>query len=361
MGRILVVDDDASSRSLVGAFLEGSGHELIEASTGERALEICAEDLPDIVLLDVILPGLHGFEVARRLKEMAGVEPLPIMLITGLTDQSSRVLGFRSGVDDCLVKPFDRIELRARVENLLARRSAQVAIAAKNAELLEQQNFKDELATMVVHDLKNPLAVVLSNLDFALETLGPASDEGVLGALSDSRIAAHRALRMVGNLLDVARIEANRLELHRETFEAGALLSDLLAPREGVARTNEVTFELRAPEPVQLTADLDMIARVIENVLDNALRYTPSGGKVVVSVVPREGRVEIRMGNTGPAIPPEMHKVIFEKFGQGKGAQRMNLGLGMYFCRLAAEAHGGRIWIESEPELPTVFVLELLR
>ena len=105
-----------------------------------------------------------------------------------------------------------------------------------------------------------------------------------------------------------------------------------------------------------------MIERVVENVLDNALRYTPLNGRILLRAIPApEGRpgVQIRIGNTGSRIPSELRAVVFEKFGQGPGGLRTNLGLGMYFCRIAAEAHGGRIWIDEEPELPTVFVIEL--
>src|SRR5689334_4903365 len=128
MAKILVVDDEAVNRELIAAYLEGSGHELIEASSGDEALAIASAKLPDLVLLDVIMPGMNGFEVARRLNELAAEQYLPIVLLTALSDHTSRVVGLRTGADEYLCKPVDQFELSARIRTLLALRDKELAL-----------------------------------------------------------------------------------------------------------------------------------------------------------------------------------------------------------------------------------------
>src|SRR5689334_2756920 len=214
MGRILVVDDDSTVRQQIRGFLTAAGHQVLEAGTAEHAIEVYHEHPVDLLILDVILPGMHGFEAVRRLKALSNDE-LPIIHISVLSDHSSRMLGLRLGADAFLGKPIDRFELESRVGYLLQQKSERAALHRKNAELVEIDRFKEELSTMIVHDLKNPIAVIHSNLDYIAGQLADASP-AVIEALTDSQSAGKRVLRLLGNLLDVARIEAHRFELRAQ-------------------------------------------------------------------------------------------------------------------------------------------------
>ncbi|HEY7955917.1 MAG TPA: response regulator [Polyangia bacterium] len=359
MARILIVDDEAINRELLHAMLEGAGHQLLDAALGAQAIALAEKERPDLVLLDVMLPDLSGFEVAERLKAQSAEEFLPIVLITALSDQPSRLRGLRAGADDFLSKPIDRHELMLRLGNLLALRAKEAALTQRNLELVELQRFRDELSAMIVHDLKNPLSVMLANVDYVLEGGEPGEAEK-LDALRDCKTAGKRALRLLANLLDATRLEAGRLNLRRCRTEVAELLDPLMHQRAHLAESRGVTLHSAIAPESRLYADVELIGRVVENVFDNALRHTPPGGRIEVQAWPQAEQLELRIGNTGPAIPLETRGLIFEKFGQaGAGAGRMNLGLGLYFCRLATEAHGGRIWVEETRELPTVFGLEL--
>jgi two-component system sensor histidine kinase/response regulator len=361
MGRLLIVDDDASTRELVRHHLTEAGHTVAEAGSAEQAFELIHESPPDLALVDVILPGIHGFEAARRIKAMPGIENLPILMISVLHDHSSRLLGLRMGADDFLAKPIDRFELETRVANLLAQRSERLALAQKNAELVELDRFKEELSALLVHDLKNPLAVIQSNLDYLSEQLDGGAPP-LREALEDSQAASRRVVRLLGNLLDVARIEANRFDLRREMVRLADLLGGVVDQRGAIARSRQLTLATAIEPNLMIAADSDVLERIVENIFDNALRYAPKNGRIELIArrsKERIGFAELRIGNTGPRIPQEVRAVVFEKFGRAHGSLRMNLGLGMYFCRIAAEAHGGRIFIDETPELPTIFVIEL--
>ncbi len=360
MARILIVDDQEVNRTLLHAFLEGSGHVLIDAQSGEEAVLLATEEHVDLVLLDVMMPGLDGFQTAARLKAQAGSTFLPIILLTALSDANSRLEGLGIGVDEFLTKPVDRNELMLRIRNLLALRAKDFELRKQNVALAEMHRFKDEMSALIIHDLKNPLSVVLSNHDFLAEALEGA-EPTYREALDDAQAAGRRMLRLLENLHDVTRFEASRLDIRRMPTHIGALLTDIVKQRKQLALARHITIEAHVCD-AQVLADADLLIRVVENIIDNALRHTPQSGRIVISVEQAADAVLIRIGNTGASIPTEARAAIFEKFGQAAaGTGRMNLGLGLYFCRLAAEAHAGKLWVEDAPDLPTVFVIQLPR
>jgi signal transduction histidine kinase len=357
MARLLLVDDLEENLTVLHRFLSDSGHELIDARTGEEALRLAWERRVDLVLCDVIMPELNGFEIARRLKEAHRDEYLPVVLITSLTDQSSRQLGLRVGADDFLSRPVDRAELHSRITTLLALREQRRTLSNKIVELAEMHRFRDEVSAMIVHALKNPLSVVVGGLDYLADE---KFSEGGAEAFADTRAAARRIAVLLDNLLDVTRLEANRFPLKRRRITLEALMGPLLAPRRRMFDAREIRLEVVYDPSAMLDIDADLVARVVENLLDNGMRYAPAGGVLRVTARTEPGQQAIVIGNSGPPVPAESRAIIFEKYGQASGSNgRMNLGIGLYFCRLVAEAHGGRIHVEETAELPAMFVVTL--
>jgi signal transduction histidine kinase len=360
MARILIVDDQQTNRELLCAYLEGSGHEVLDTDSGQKALEIASQQPPDLVLLDVMMPGMDGFECTTKLKLQGDSSFLPIILLTSLSDRDSRVRGLAAGADEWLTKPIDRQELEMRMRNLLALRAKEQSLARRNLALVELDRFRQEMSELLVHDLKNPLAVIAMNHEYLAGALKDLDHTYVM-ALEDSSLAVRRMTQLLKNLLDMARLEASRLDLHRAPTNVTQLLQGLADQRRTTAHARNIVIDVTSEPNIQLSADVDLLTRAFENIIDNAFRYTPADGRIAVEAHMDQGQVAIRIGNTGSAIPREARSVIFEKFGQSTHAGRMNLGLGLYFCRLAAEAHGGEIHVEETQGLPTVFVINLPR
>jgi PAS domain S-box-containing protein len=228
--------------------------------------------------------------------------------------------------------------------------------------LVELDEFKHEMTSLVVHDLKNVMMVVGCNVEFAMEA-GDQANRDLQDTLAGARDAAARAIRLIGNLMDVARLENSSLALHCEPVDPDALFAAATKHRTSQLRTRGIGLTIEVERPPQFDGDFELLQRVLDNVLDNAVRYTPAGGRIEISARSGpEGTVRLAVGNTGTAIAPEDRARIFRKYGQGSRRVRgeMNAGLGLYFCTLAVAAHGGRLWVESTPELPTVFVIELV-
>jgi two-component system, sensor histidine kinase and response regulator len=345
MATILVADDERINRRLLRAYLAQGGHEVHEAASGDEAVEIASVTPIDLALLDVVMPGVDGFEATRRIKAAHTNRFLPVILVTRLTDQPSRRLGLLAGADEFLSKPVDSEELMLRIRNLLALRDAQV------------HRFREEMTAMLLHDLKNPIGALLLNLELATLTVG--SPDGTT-ALANAVSLGQRLRDLVTNMLEIQRLESAEIELDRRELDLRDLLASILASRRWQIEHQGIELDLRCSAECWTHADGELLTRVVENLLDNALRHTPAGGRIMVDAGERDDRVVLRVGNTGTPIALERRQSVFDKHDQGgTRSAPSNLGLGLYFCRLVAAAHGGRIWIEDDEELATVFVFEI--
>lgn len=278
--------------------------------------------------------------------------------MTALQDPAARSRGLELGADDVLTKPLDPGELRLRLRNLLRLRQERLALQRSHARVVELQRFKDEMAALLVHDLRNPASAVLANLQYLLGVETPPDHAEALG---DTHEACRRMLRLLENLRDVARAEDSHLAPTTAWVEPSTVFEAIIAQRESTCRARGVRLLVDMEPSGRTPIDQDLVTRIIENVFDNAVRYTPRGGTISLATKVVGGTLQVRVGNSGAAIPLADRKTVFEKYECLAHARtrKPDGGLGLYFCRLAAEAHGGSIWVEEEPGLPTVFVLAL--
>ena len=281
-------------------------------------------------------------------------EPRAAIVLSG--DRETRLAAVRRGIADVLAKPVDPSERCLRVVRVGRQQRQQARLEAERRMLHEVQHMKDELAALLVHDLRSPVGTVLANVELAREALTdpPLAD----AALEDAGASCRRALRLLGNLLDVARSESGRLVARRQRRPVAALFEQALVDTWIRLRGRPVAVRVEVPEDLEVNADPELMLRAVQNVLDNATRYVPDDGEIVLSARRDGAAVELRIGNSGPAIPRAQRHRIFAKFERAVDGSRRNLGLGLYFCRIAAAAHDGRVTVE-EGRLPTEFVFRL--
>lgn len=342
---MLIVDDSGPSRSFAVRQARAVGHHVVEASSGHEALLAFGREHFDIVVLDVQMPELDGFETCRLIRTMAGGAELPVVFMTGLDDPSTIESAIAVGADDILIKPFRGGELELRTRALLRTYTTLRNERAAREELERLAAQKDALAEFLVHDLKSPLASVAFTLHDLIDD--PAA-EACLPSLRSCLSATDTASRMVMNLLDLSG--AVRLEAHPTACSVEALLAhvrDRFAVRLEIRGTALVT---RTTAPT-MWADNDLLRRIAENLVDNALRYAPSGSRVDVEVEPHDGGAMLTITDRGPGVPIAHRERVFDRFVQldPHASHRASRGLGLAFCRVAVEAHGGRIWVEDAP------------
>lgn len=360
-GTILVVDDHEPNRVLLADILEMQGYAVLAASSGEEALERIRSNHPDLILLDVNMPGVDGLEVCRRLRADPATTSLPIILVTSLTHREHRLEGIAAGANDYLTKPIDRTDLLLRVRNALHLRKLHRELTVQYDRLRRLEELRDSLVHMVVHDLRSPLTGITGFLDLIRLDLGPSSPPTLRSDLDNMSRSVRHMTDMVNTLLDVSRLESEAMPLNLRQLDLGSLASEAVQDLSAVGQKIEVRFQPPA-SPVVVRADADLIRRVVGNLVANAIKFTPTGGMVRIEVDRRDQDGIIRVTDTGPGIPAEHHAMIFEKFGQA-GAPRQqpmrSSGLGLTFCKLAVEAHHGRIGVESEVGRGSTFWLAL--
>jgi signal transduction histidine kinase len=351
--RILIVDDDRASAAAVGACMEPLGVDVDIVGNADEALFAIERIRPDLILIGAGVDG--AFDLLGHVRGMSA--SLPLVVVTPRAGRAERLRAVEAGADDCLVMPGDYAVLAARARTLLAQKAVIDALRARNDELATLDNQRRELAQFVVHDLKNPLSTLHANVNWLMEVVTERAEIGE--ALCDTESAVRRLQSMVDDLLTITRIEDAALPIHRADIDVRPIIDELVRDHGREARTAHLSIESSVPPHLFLDVDAMVFRRMLDNLVDNALRYTPTGGRILVQVR-GENPAELCIANTGAPIPIENRELIFRKFERGaRTPTAVNVGIGLYFCKLAAEAHGGSIDLDSTTEWPVRFTVRI--
>ena len=359
---ILVADDVPANVELLFDQLHVLGFRAIAAFDGPSALQACFEHRPDLCILDVSMPAGElgvddrqtGFEVCRRIKRDPRTKSIPVIFVTALSDTTDRVKAIEAGGDDFLTKPHNRLVLGARVRSLIKLKAATDALEASYRKLREVEKMRDDLMKMIVHDLKTPLTSVLATTEMLRDgDFGPVNDRQTK-ALSDTESKSEDLLALIDDLLEVWRLEEATIVLDLQPISPAAMFAELKHEwalrfaQEGA----EATVDVSEDAPV-FHADKPLLMRVLFNLVQNSLTHTASSVKLSFSAKKDGDGVLLTVADNGPGIPPEYHELIFRKFERVRNPnipRTRSSGLGLAFCKLVIDAHGGRIWVRSAGE-----------
>jgi signal transduction histidine kinase len=359
VGSVLVVDDTADNLRLLSDLLGGHGYEVRTVTNGREALEAVEHDLPDLILLDITMPDMNGFEVCRRLRAGERSKDVPVIFLTALADTADKVRAFDTGGVDYVTKPFQFEEILARVKTHVALRPARTALADSYERLRVLEQLRDDLVHMIVHDMRSPLTALQINLSLLkgpAEALGEDSRQDLQSAVE----AAHVLSRMANELLDVSRLEAGKMPINRAAWDLTKLAQDVRAALRRIDR--ERPIEIDSAGAVHVTCDGGLVRRVLENLVTNAITHTPAGGRIRIGITREDGRVRVAVHDEGHGVPAEAREKIFEKFGTVEARQAksyQSTGLGLAFCKLAIEAQGGSVGVEPAVPAGSTFWFEL--
>jgi two-component system sensor histidine kinase/response regulator len=357
---VLVADDVEANVELLQDQLAPLGCRIIHAADGATALAMAAAERPDLCILDVSMPAGDlgvadretGFEVCRRLKRDPRTARIPVIFVSALNEAGDRIKAIESGGDDFLLKPHNRHVLGARVRSLLKLKGATDALEESLRRLREMQRERDDLTRMVVHDLKTPLTSMLATLEMLRDgDFGPLAERAAR-ALSDVEGKAEDLLGLIHNLLDVTRAEQKPLTLAPEPIAPAAFLAELeydWALRFRQEQTTTVT-EVADDAPV-FAADKALLKRVFSNLIQNAITHSPMPVRLTLAARRDGSGILFTVADDGPGIPAEYQETIFAQFTQlsvPNAPRVFSSGLGLAFCRVAMESHGGRIAVRSE-------------
>lgn len=347
-GKVLIVDDDSYVCATMEALLKNEGHELIFAASGAEGQAKALAERPDVILLDVMMPEMDGYEVCRRLKADPATAAIPVLLVTALTERKERLKGIEAGANDYLTKPIDAQDLRLRVRNAIYTRKLYDQLQQSFEQLKELEALRDNLTHMIVHDMRSSLGSVLGFAQLLKASAKNKLDERETNFLHKVERNTNLLLDMVISLLDISRLEAGQMPLRMNPCNVYDLARAAIQPLEALLGSRAI--EVQRPEPpITVVCDLDLTRRVIANLVGNAIKYTGDQGSIQVQFERLPQAVRVAVVDNGPGIPREQHKKIFEKFSQARTEQRsLGVGLGLAFCKLAVEAHNGSIGVESD-------------
>jgi signal transduction histidine kinase len=375
---VLIVDDSPANLVALGALLNPLGVRVVEAKSGAEALDRVAAEAFAVVLLDVQMPGMDGFEVARRLRTMESGRDLPIIFLTAIhRDEKYSREGYASGGTDYITKPFDADVLLARVkgfiglfrqrENLrhkeVSQRTRERDDAMQQlASLLESEraarrdaeianNAKDEFLATVSHELRTPLHSILGWTTIA-RRLSPSAE--IDRALATIERSARAQARIIEDVLDTARIISGKLRLEITTAKVADAIGGAVQAVRPSADAKGVRLEVNLNGPIGvISADPDRLQQIVWNLLSNAIKFTPKGGRVEVSATPVNSDIRICVSDTGQGIRPGFLPYLFEPFRQADGSttrRHGGLGLGLAIVKQLVSAHGGTVVAHSAGE-----------
>ena len=364
---ILVADDVGANVELLFDQLQTLGYRTVAAYDGPSAVAAAFKHRPDLCILDVSMPAgdlgvddrQTGFEVCRRIKRDPRTARIPVIFVTALNDTTDRVKAIEAGGDDFLTKPHNRLVLGARVRSLLKLKGATDALEDSFRKLRELEKVRDDLMKMIVHDLKTPLTSVVATIEMLRDgDFGPVSPPQHQ-ALSDCERKAEDLLTLIGDLLEIARLEEATVPIAATPIRPAALVAELMqewAMRFQQERTRTAVDV--APDAPVFAGDRALLKRVFSNLLQNALTHSGRPIELRISARGEQDGVLFTVADNGPGIPPEYHELIFRKFERAKGSNVPRVrssGLGLAFCQLVVEAHGGRIWVQSAEGVGSAF------
>ena len=345
---ILAVDDNPMNLGVISEHLKQHNYRIIVARDGESALERAEYGRPDLILMDVLMPGIDGFETCRRLKEMETLRDIPVIFMTALSETADKVNAFQAGGVDYIPKPFQQDELLARIQTHLELRRQRIALERKNQQLQDLEQLRDDLVHMMVHDLRSPLWCIHGYLEVLRDTEDNMSPDGK-EMVKELIASSGQLLEMVSSMLDVSKLESGAVELCLESVDLVQVARTIFAKYEPLCRTREMWIDV--PEgwtEGRVEADVCLITRVIGNLISNAVKFTPeSNGVIRVSFEQVNEMMRVCVSDNGYGIPKANRAMLFEKYGQvvslKTSMRKYSTGLGLPFCKLAVESHGGTI------------------
>ncbi|ATC64968.1 hypothetical protein CMV30_13885 [Nibricoccus aquaticus] len=343
-GHILIVDDDSVNTIVVTGLLESHGYQVSQAGSGEEALLRIANEKPDLVLLDVTLPGIDGFKTSTEIKRTLGDEAPPVIFVTSRDSTDDIVAGFANSGVDYLTKPVSESEALARIHTHISNRNLIKQLAVANQR-------KNQVLGMAAHDIRNPLGSICGLTELMSDgAFGPVGSE-LLDCIKLINSESSNLLELVNQLLDVSSIEAGVLKINFAPGDLNALIvRSVYTARINASRKKTQILHQPKSGSTTLRIDEGKIRQVVDNLISNAVKYSPQGSTVKVTHTIAGGTHIISVEDEGPGIPESERHKLFKEFGtlsaKATGGEK-STGLGLAISRRIIEAHHGSITAEN--------------
>lgn len=348
---ILAVDDITTNIMLLKAVLSRAKYKIITATGGNEALEKVAAEAPDLILLDIMMPDIDGYEVLRRLKADPATQDIPVIFLTALHNPEDIVKGFKLGASDYISKPFNHEELITRVAHHIYLAAAQRTIIAQRDELQATVDARDKMYSVIAHDLRSPIGTLkmifnMLSMSLAEEQVGQENFE----MITMGNDITESTFMLLDNLLKWTKSQTGRMNTVFQQVDISEVVLFASKMSDAVAQVKNVVIEYDIPGPIQVHCDVDMVKTIMRNLISNAIKYSEGGGRIIISVreTPTHAAISVRdfgIGISAEDLPkllnPDIH---FTTYGT---KNEEGSGLGLQLCVDLTRRNGGQMSVES--------------
>ncbi len=376
---ILIIDDNPTNLGVLFDYLEALGFELVVALDGVKGFKRAQYAQPDIILLDVMMPEIDGFETCRILKTDEATKDIPIIFMTALTNTQDKIKGFEVGGVDYVTKPIQHEEVLARItthlriqklhqqlesqnallqeknkqlqQEIIERKRAEEKLSTLNQQLKEANASKDKLFSIIGHDLRTPFTALLGLSETVIRYIDAYSKKDIKDTMLRIRASSEIVYSLLENLLAWSRLQRDLMDYHPEEIFLNEIAKHAVSLFQSNAEQKQITLRNLVPKETAVYADNNMIDTIIRNLISNALKFTYSGGTIEISATQANDYVEVAVSDTGTGISkeyvPKLFRIDTQYTNVGTGGEK-GTGLGLNLCKDLVEKNGGRIWVESE-------------
>ncbi len=379
-GRALVIDDELLNRALLREMLEARGYEVVEAEAGLQGLRLVEAHPPDVVLLDVMMPGMDGFQVCRRLKANPATAAIPVLMVTALTERQERLMGVEAGANDFLAKPMDLQDVAVRVRNAVCMKRLFDELQQAKTLAEGANRAKSQFLACISHELRTPLTAIIGYAEMVQEEVEAVGEKALISDLQKIQAAARHQLALINDLLDLSKIEAGKMTLCTEEFDVAKLVIEVVSAVQPLITKNANKLELECPPDLgSMRADQTKVRQTLFNLLSNASKFTENGTirlevrrtsnlqHPTSNAEPRtlnleSGTLTFVVRDSGIGMTPAQVSKLFHAFTQADasickkyGGTGLGLALSRKFCRIM----GGDLTVQSEFGKGSIFTVQL--
>lgn len=349
---ILIVDDVISNVLLLKVLLGKEKYNILTASGGREAIEITVNQQPDLILLDVMMPEMTGFEVAAHLKNNSKTANIPIIFLTALNSTEDVVKGFQAGANDFITKPFNKEELLVRVNHQISLVAAKRLILEKTEELRRTIVGRDKLYSVIAHDLRSPLASIKMVLNMLVLTLSKESlGSEMYQMLEMANHSTEDVFSLLDNLLKWTKSQVGKLNVVYMDFDINEVINGVIEIFSLVSASKNIKLVHTSNSPVMVHGDIDMLKTILRNLLSNALKFSYENSQILIDTSISDGMAVISVKDSGKGMSKEDQgrllktETHFSSYGTNN---EEGSGLGLLLCQDFANKNGGRLWFDSE-------------
>ena len=355
---ILIVDDNKKNLQVLGSVLHEEGYKIAVAEDGYQAVKLAEKIVPGLILLDVMMPGIDGFEVCMSLKSKKELKNIPVIFLTAKSETNDIIEGFKRGGVDYITKPFKKEELLARINTHMELANARRLLKKRAEDLNAANASKDKLFSIIAHDLRHPLADLKTLLELLLFDFDRFTKEDIIKCFKEIRDSTDETYNLLQNLLQWARKEMKSLPCKPESFNMDDIVYSIIKLFKQSTDKKNISITYNNGKGLKVFADRNMIEAVLRNLVNNAIKFSYKDSNIIISAKKEKNMVEVQIKDFGRGIKKEFREALLTK-GIAISTRGTNnekgTGVGLNLCRDFISQNKGRLWFESEEEKGSSF------